>query len=105
MGFFDFGDKAMVKTLAGRLLVGVDQLAREFDRSGGTVTPMARGLADALKNTINEMMRLSNSLSESSRTSILINMQGRNVQLPAFFFTLKMMSDDWKKQTGIGFFE
>jgi len=105
MGFFDFGDKAMIKTLAGRLMVGVDQLAREFDHSGGTSTPMARGLAFALNKDIKEMLRLSNSLSESSRTSILINMEGRNVQLPAFFFTLKMMSDDWKNKTGLCFFE
>ena len=104
MGFFDFGDKAMIKTLAGRLMVGVDQLAREFDHSGGTSTPMARGLAFALNKDIKEMLRLSNSLSESSRTSILINMQGQNVQLPQFFFTLKMISNDYKNASGIEFY-
>lgn len=104
MGFLDFGDKAMIKTIAKRLKIGITQLANELDSSNGIATPLARGLASALNRDIKEMQRLSNSLSESSRSSILIDMEGRNVQLPAFFFTLKMMSNDWKKASGIEFF-
>jgi len=104
MGFFDFGDKAMIKTLANRVLIGVGQLGNELDRSGGKVTPMTKGLESALKKDINEIMRLQSTLSESSRTSILIKMNGQNVQLPQFFFTLKMISDDYYKASGIMFF-
>lgn len=104
MGLFDFGDRAMIKTLASHVWGGVGQLGGELDRSGGKVTPMARGLASALKKDIKEIMRLQNTLSDSSRTSILINMQGQNVQLPQFLFTLKMISDDYYKDSGIMFF-
>ena len=104
MGLFDFGDKAMIKTLAGRLIIGVGQLGEELDRSGGKATPLAKGLESALKKDLNEIMRLQSALSESSRTSILINMHGQNVQLPQFFFTLKMISDDYYKTAGIMFF-
>ena len=45
MGFFDFGDKAMIKTIAKRLKIGITQLANELDSSHGIATPLARGLA------------------------------------------------------------
>ena len=104
MGLFDFGDRAMIKTIASRVLIGISQLGSELDRSRGMATPMAKGLETALKTDIKEIMRLQSTLSESSRTSILIKMEGRDVPLARFFFTLKMISDEYYRTAGIMFF-
>jgi hypothetical protein len=105
MGLFDFGDRAMIKTLAGRLMIGVKQLDEELNRSGGKTTPSIRGLVYALRNDTNEMRRLSNSLSESSRTSILINMMGQNVQLDYFYLSLAMISKNLNETNGVSFWD
>jgi hypothetical protein len=105
MGLFDFGDKAMVKSIATRVNIGIGVLTNELDRSNGVASITVKGIAGGLKKDIKEMQRIANSLSESSRSSILIKMGGTNVQLPAYFFTLKMISNDCKNAIGFEIFE
>ena len=105
MGLFDFGDKAMVKTIAMRIMNSIGHLVDKIDRNNGVATSYERGVAGGIKMDIKEMLRIANSLSESSRSSILIFMNGRNVQLPEFFFTIKMVSNDLKNVIGFEIFE
>ena len=105
MGLFDFGDRAMVKSIANRVNIGIGVLANELDHSNGVASIAAKGIAGGIKREIKEMRRIANSLSESSRSSILITMEGRNIQLPAYFFTLKMISNDCKNAIGFEIFE
>ena len=101
MGLFDFGDKAMIKTKAYHVNVGVMQLANELEKSNGILNPTIRGLVFTLKRELNEIIQLSNKLSESDKMSIMIDMNGRSVQFPAFLFTVKLISNDLYNTTGL----
>ncbi len=105
MGLFDFGDKAMIKTKAMRVNIGLMQLANELDKNNGTKSPAVVALSSALKKELKEIIDLSNKLSDSAKASIAIDMQGKSVSFPAFLFTIKFISDDLYNSTGLKLLE
>lgn len=60
MGLFSFGNsnKAQIQMCALKISTGLGQIEKEFQSSGGQVTPMIRGIVSALQNEARTLERL-----------------------------------------------
>ena len=60
MGLFGFGNsnKSQIQMCAFKISTGLGQIEKEFQSSGGGVTPMIRGIASALQNEARTLEKL-----------------------------------------------
>ena len=90
MGFFnrltDFGDREQVRTCAMRIGVGLNQIAC------ATSPQEIKGLSIAIKQEVQTMMMLASKLSQESKNSLEVNVNGRKIPFTHFLYELTQKS-------------
>jgi len=104
MGLLDFGDRAMIQTLAFRVGSGMLQMRDEMNRSTLNLSEI-RSLAYAVCEEMKKMMTLANSLSQSSRNSLKIDYKGSKIFYDEFISSVIMkFQSDLMSKTQIDFY-
>lgn len=104
MGLLDFGDRAMIQTLALRVGIGMLQMRDEMNKSPLNL-PQIRGLAYAVCEEMKKMMNIANSLSQTSRNSLKIEYKGSKIFYDEFITTIIMkFQSDLMMKTQIDFY-
>lgn len=98
MGFFDrlndFGDRELVKTVAMRIDVGLQQLEHE------TSTQMIAGLTYALREEVKNMQILANKLTYESKSCLMVKFKGSKISYFDFLSHISDISEQFINQGG-----
>lgn len=103
MGLFDFGDKSIIKELAYRIEIGIEQMESEIRKSPQSATPTLRGLAYAVNTERKKMTTIALSLSNSSLGGLKVKFKGEIIPYNIFLTRLIPISRKVKEMTGIDF--
>ena len=98
MGFFDrlndFGERELVKAVAMRIDVGLQQLERE------TSPQMIAGLTYALKEEVDNMQILANKLTYESKSCLKVKCKGTKISYFDFLSHIAIISERFINKGG-----